>query len=456
MVEVRLTRKESLAILGLSSPPEPSEDDVRGAYRRLAMKWHPDKNENSKESTVMFQKISSAYQCLMTKEEDFIGGMRYVDAIMLYNALIKSLLSPTASSAAAWAMLRTLLPKDTRTPEEMRKAWEEEESNRLLVLHKIDAGFRRNQHPLACAIRENRISEVRSLVQQDPTLPVSELGIFNTPVHFACFYGNKEILDFLLENGGMPALKQMNLDGCTPLEIAKQECHFELTEYLTKRLGIPEQPPVTPPDCFSDRPDWRRHFRKDYKSSIPLTTSVATPTPSSNSSPSLASPNSTAIPSIKPVMLTSTAPSSTPIVTPATTSPPLQTTTATFVSPSRTYTSSSYATYSPQTRSSYASRRTTSSYKSTFSSTRSYSEILEERMAQRASQSHKNSLQSAEAEPTMDAVIPQESLDSQQERRREFELNEERIRLEAKQREEEVKKRQENWLQQEKSRRGLY
>ncbi|KAH3744010.1 hypothetical protein Pelo_14600 [Pelomyxa schiedti] len=452
MVEVRLTRKESLAILGLSSPPEPSEDDVRGAYRRLAMKWHPDKNENSKESTVMFQKISSAYQCLMTKEEDFIGGMRYVDAIMLYNALIKSLLSPTASSAAAWAMLRTLLPKDTRTPEEMRKAWEEEESNRLLVLHKIDAGFRRNQHPLACAIRENRISEVRSLVQQDPTLPVSELGIFNTPVHFACFYGNKEILDFLLENGGMPALKQMNLDGYTPLEIAKQECHFELTEYLTKRLGIPEQPPVTPPDCFSDRPDWRRHFRKDYKSSIPLTTPVATPTPSSTPSPS--SPNSTATPSIKPVVLTSTTPSSTPIVTPAATSPPLQTTSsATFVSPTRTCTSSS-SIFAPQTRSSYASKRTTTSYKST----RSYSEILEERMAQRASQSQKNSLQSAEVVPTIDArvVIPQESVDSQQERRREFELNEERIRREAKQREDEVKKRQENWLQQEQSRRALY
>ena len=59
-MEVRLTRAESLSILGLVEGV--SEDEIRAAYRHLAMKFHPDKNGNSKESTAMFQKISNAYQ----------------------------------------------------------------------------------------------------------------------------------------------------------------------------------------------------------------------------------------------------------------------------------------------------------------------------------------------------------------------------------------------------------
>ena len=40
-----------------------SEEDLRKAYRRLAMKWHPDKNpDNKKEAEAKFKKISEAYE----------------------------------------------------------------------------------------------------------------------------------------------------------------------------------------------------------------------------------------------------------------------------------------------------------------------------------------------------------------------------------------------------------
>jgi DnaJ-class molecular chaperone len=49
-------------ILGISSSA--SDEDIKKAYKKLALKWHPDRNNNSSESAEMFKQIGKAYEVL--------------------------------------------------------------------------------------------------------------------------------------------------------------------------------------------------------------------------------------------------------------------------------------------------------------------------------------------------------------------------------------------------------
>jgi len=40
---------------------EASKSDIKKAYQRLLLKWHPDKNFGSEESTEMFRRINEAH-----------------------------------------------------------------------------------------------------------------------------------------------------------------------------------------------------------------------------------------------------------------------------------------------------------------------------------------------------------------------------------------------------------
>lgn len=62
-----MAKKDYYEVLGLSKGAD--EKEIKRAYKRLAMKYHPDRNKGDKESEEKFKEISEAYEILSDKEK---------------------------------------------------------------------------------------------------------------------------------------------------------------------------------------------------------------------------------------------------------------------------------------------------------------------------------------------------------------------------------------------------
>src|SRR4051812_33281875 len=62
-----MAKRDYYEILGVSR--EATEDDLKKAYRKLAMKLHPDRNHGDKDAEGKFKELNEAYDCLKDGEK---------------------------------------------------------------------------------------------------------------------------------------------------------------------------------------------------------------------------------------------------------------------------------------------------------------------------------------------------------------------------------------------------
>src|SRR5512136_580213 len=62
-----MAKKDYYEVLGVGK--DASADDIKRAYRRMAMKYHPDKNPGNKEAEAKFKECAEAYEVLSDAEK---------------------------------------------------------------------------------------------------------------------------------------------------------------------------------------------------------------------------------------------------------------------------------------------------------------------------------------------------------------------------------------------------
>ena len=68
-------KRDYYEVLGVSK--NASDDEIKKAYRKLAVKYHPDKNPGDKEAEAKFKEINKAHDVLSDKQQEYLPTVNF-------------------------------------------------------------------------------------------------------------------------------------------------------------------------------------------------------------------------------------------------------------------------------------------------------------------------------------------------------------------------------------------
>ncbi|KAK3263389.1 hypothetical protein CYMTET_27801 [Cymbomonas tetramitiformis] len=269
------------------SGPEKVEE-VKKAFKVLARKWHPDKNGGSEESMQKMQAVNWAYEMCMKELEP--GELDEDEMDM----------PETSSSKARKKKGSNQDPEDEedleaqfkefkkkrRTEQKkfrdlkrkaMKKSNKKEQSDKHTEAHGLEkpelteatsgsdgrAGeassssftvFDDSAHDLAVAIRFNLFTVFTEILHFERRCGlIDDLGGGNTPLHFCCHFGRREMAENLISSASdnwWRVVSVLNSEGKTPLEVSREAASCPLlTEHLQRYRTLTSCYVVSPWSC---------------------------------------------------------------------------------------------------------------------------------------------------------------------------------------------------------------
>ena len=91
-------------VLGVS--PDASDEEIKQAYRRLAKKYHPDRNQGSEEAAQKMQEVNAAYEQIKIRKR---RSRSSVPTVMAATAMILLVVMADISSGKPEIPIRLLL-----------------------------------------------------------------------------------------------------------------------------------------------------------------------------------------------------------------------------------------------------------------------------------------------------------------------------------------------------------